>query len=104
MNTKDKPKDVTRRDFLQKSTAAAVGSFFIVPRHVLGKGYRAPSDKLNIAGVGVGGKGFSDTNNAWNKGAENLVALCDVDWGQAKKNFELHPDAKKYKDFRKMFD
>lgn len=106
MSTENKPKDVNRRDFIQKTSAAAIGSFFIVPRHVLGKGYKAPSDKLNIAGVGVGGKGFSDTNNAWNKGAENLVALCDVDWGQpqVKKNFELHPDAKKYKDFRKMFD
>ena len=104
MSTENKLKDVTRRDFLQKTTAAAIGSFFIVPRHVLGKGFRAPSDKLNIAAVGIGGKGFSDITNAYNKGAENVVALCDVDWNLGKKCFDKFPDAKKYKDFRKMFD
>ena len=106
MSNENEKNGVSRRDFLQKSavTAAAVGSFFIVPRHVLGKGYKAPSDKLNIAGIGVGGKGYSDVNNAWNNGAENLVALCDVDWNQAKRNFDKHPNAKRYHDFRKMFD
>jgi len=104
MSTENKLKDVTRRDFLQKTTAAAIGSFFIVPRHVLGKGFRAPSDKLNIAAVGIGGKGFSDITNAYNKGAENVVALCDVDWNLGKKCFDKFPEAKKYKDFRKMFD
>lgn len=92
----------SRREFIRQSAMAA--TFFIVPRHVLGKGFIAPSDKLNIAGVGVDGKGFSDTNNAFNKGANNLVALCDVDWGKAKRNFELHPTANKYKDFREMLD
>jgi predicted dehydrogenase len=104
MSTKNKIKDVSRRDFLQKTTAAAIGSFFIVPRHVLGKGFTAPSDKLNIAGIGIGGKGFSDITNAYNKGAENVVALCDVDWNLGQKCFDKFPDAKKYKDFRKMFD
>src|SRR5919199_1341143 len=96
----------SRRQFLQTGALAAT-SFLIVPRHVLGgKGFIAPSDKLNIAGVGVAGKGFSDTNNAFNKGANNIVALCDVDWGrdQVKKNFEQHPNAKRYKDFREMLD
>jgi predicted dehydrogenase len=95
---------VSRRSFLQKSAAAAVGSFFIVPRHVLGKGFVAPSDKLNIAGVGVGGKGNSDVNNAWNNGKENIVALVDVDWKMGAKCFDKHPTAKKYKDYRKMLD
>ena len=104
MSTENKIKDVSRRDFLQKTTAAAIGSFFIVPRHVLGKGFTAPSDKLNIAGIGIGGKGFSDITNAYNKGAENVVALCDVDWNLGQKCFDKFPDAKKYKDFRKMFD
>lgn len=92
----------SRREFIRQSALAA--TFFIVPRHVLGKGFIAPSDKLNIAGVGVNGKGFSDVNNAFNKGANNMVALCDVDWGQAKRNFDLHPTAKKYKDYREMLD
>ncbi len=96
----------SRRQFIQAGALAAAGSFFIVPRHVLGKGFIAPSDKLNIAGVGVAGKGFSDTNNAFNKGANNLVALCDVDWGrdQVKKNFETHAKAARYKDFRVMLE
>ena len=96
----------TRRQFIQAGALAAT-SFFIVPRHVLGgPGFIAPSDKLNIAGVGVGGKGFSDTNNAFNNGANNMVALCDVDWSntRVKENFAKHPTAKRYKDFREMLD
>ncbi len=109
MDHNDQKGTVSRRKFLQNSTAAAVGasalgSFFIVPRHVLGKGFRAPSDKLNIASIGIGGKGSSDLRNTYNNGAENIVALCDVDWERGKQSFEAHPNAKKYKDFRKMFD
>ncbi len=108
MNKPEKTTDnaTSRRQFIQTSALAAT-SFFIVPRHVLGgKGFIAPSDKLNIAGVGIAGKGFSDTNNSFNKGANNIVALCDVDWSrdQVKQNFELHPTAKRYKDFREMLD
>jgi predicted dehydrogenase len=96
----------SRRQFIQ-SSALAAASFFIVPRHVLGgKGFIAPSDKLNIAGVGFGGKGFSDVNNSFNNGANNVVALCDVDWGlqKVKDMFTKHPNAKRYKDFREMLD
>jgi predicted dehydrogenase len=100
--TKDNPTN-SRRKFLQTS-ALAVGGFFIVPRHVLGKGYLAPSDKINLAGIGVAGKGFSDVNNAFNNGANNIVALCDVDWNMAKEQFEKHPKAKRYKDFRQMLE
>ena len=96
--------DNSRRKFLQNSAMAAIGSFFIVPRHVLGKGFVAPSDKLNIAGIGVAGKGFSDVNNAFNNGVNNIVALCDVDWAMAKGQFEKHPKAKRYKDFRQMLE
>ena len=49
----------SRRRFIRNTSVAAAG-FFIVPRHVLGRGFVAPSDKLNIAGIGVGGKGQSD--------------------------------------------
>lgn len=94
----------SRRQFLQAGALAAAGSFFIVPRHVLGKGFIAPSDKLNIAGIGVAGKGFSDVNNSFNNGANNIVALCDVDWNHAKAQFEKHPKAAKYKDFREMLE
>ena len=94
----------SRRDFLKKGAAAAVGSFFIVPRHVLGKGFIAPSDKLNIAAIGAGGKGQSDIINAYNNGASNVVALCDVDWARAKTAIEKFPNAKKFRDFRVMLD
>jgi predicted dehydrogenase len=97
--------NVNRRDFISK-TALALGGFYIVPRHVLGKGFVAPSDKLNIAGVGIGGKGMSDINNAWNNGANNVVALCDTDlnYPGAVAMFNKHSGAKKYQDFRKMLD
>jgi predicted dehydrogenase len=101
---KEKQTHTSRREFLRTGAIATAGSFFIVPRHVLGKGYIAPSDKLNIAGIGVAGKGFSDVNNAYNNGANNIVALCDVDWNYAKDQFAKHPKAKRYKDFREMLD
>lgn len=94
---------VSRRDFLQKS-GLALGSFFIVPRHVLGKGFLAPSDKFNLAAIGAGGKGQSDIFNAFNKGANNVVALCDVDFARCKPALDKFPDAKRYKDFRVMLE
>ena len=54
--------------------------------------------------IGIGGKGASDVFNAWNNGESNIVALCDLDWVYAKKTTDKFPDAKKYNDFRKMFD
>ncbi|MFN4145681.1 MAG: Gfo/Idh/MocA family protein [Runella sp.] len=94
----------SRREFVKKG-ALAVGSFYLVPRHVLGKGFIAPSDKLNIAAVGAGGKGSSDINNAYNKGANNVVALCDVDFnGSAKNTVAKFPDAKRYTDWRTMLN
>ena len=92
---------IKRREFLTKSTAA-VSSFIIIPRHVLGcSGEVSPSDKLNIAGIGVGGQGGGDIRSME---SENIVALCDVDWERAAKTFSNFPKAKHYKDFRRMFD
>lgn len=92
-----------RRAFLKKTIIATAG-ISIVPRHVLGRGFVAPSDKLNIAVIGGGGKGFSDAVNVWNNGTSHISAICDVDWVQASQAFEKFPNAKKYKDFRKLFD
>jgi predicted dehydrogenase len=94
---------ISRRNFLTKGAAAAA-AFYIVPRHVLGKGYIAPSDKLNIAGVGCGGKGWSDLTGAFNKGTENIVALCDIDEKRADQAIKQWPNAKFYKDFRQMLE
>ena len=93
----------SRRNFIKKSAVVAAG-ISIIPRHVLGRGFIAPSDQLNVAVVGAGGKGFSDTINVYNNGASNIAAICDVDWGRASNAFEKFPNAKKFKDFRKMFD
>jgi predicted dehydrogenase len=92
----------SRRNFIG-TVGTAVAGFTIVPGNVLGKafGHTAPSDKLNIAGIGVGGMG---RNNLRNMNTENIVALCDVDWGYAKKTFNDYPGAKKFKDWRVMFD
>ena len=69
----------TRRSFIKKGLAAS--SIMIVPRHVLGgPGYLAPSDQLNLAAIGSGGKGASDINNASVRGRERVAALCDVDF------------------------
>ena len=96
-------KSTTRRNFI-KSSAIAASGFFIVPRHVLGKGFIAPSDKLNIAAIGAGGKGSSDIANAYNNGINNVVALCDVDFARAKGSIDKFPNAKRYKDFRVMLE
>jgi predicted dehydrogenase len=100
---KNKTNIRSRRDFLKNTSLAAAG-FFIVPRHVLGKGYIAPSDKLNIAGIGVGGKGTSDLAEFAKSPKVNIVALCDVDDRQAIKSRQSFPNAPYYKDFREMLD
>jgi predicted dehydrogenase len=91
----------SRRSFI-KNTSLATAGFFIVPRHVLGRGFIAPSDKLNIAGIGVGGKGESDLEEFAKSPNVNIVALCDVDDRQAVKSRARFPKAKYYKDFREM--
>jgi predicted dehydrogenase len=95
--------EFSRRSFLKKASIVA-GGIIIVPRHVLGRGFSAPSDKLNIAGIGCGGKAEVNLPYAWNKGAENIVALCDVDDRMAVKARKTWPGAPYYKDFREMLD
>lgn len=93
----------SRRKFIRTAAVAGAG-FFIVPRHVLGRGFIAPSDKLNIAGVGVGGKGESDLLEFIKSPHVNIVALCDVDDRQAVKSRKKFDKAPYYKDFREMLD
>lgn len=68
--------EISRRSFVSKVAVTGAG-LTIVPRHVLGHGLTAPSDKLNIAVVGVGGQGRADMINL---ASQNIGALCDVDW------------------------
>jgi len=91
----------SRRSFLKNAAIAAAG-FSIIPSHVVsGFGYKAPSDKLNIAGVGIGGKGHP---NLVGMSTENIVALCDVDWKYSENCFKEFANAKRFWDWRKMFD
>ncbi len=91
---------VSRRDFVRDAALFGAG-ITIVPRHVLGRGYRAPSDTLNIGCVGVAGMGRQDVNGV---SGENLVALCDVDWRHAEGTFTAYPGPKRYKDYRQMLE
>jgi len=101
INSTDKTANISRRDFV-RGAASAVAAFTIVPSCVLGaNGQTPPSDKLNIAGIGAGGKGFVDISEV---SSENIVALCDVDDKNAAKTYDKFPNAKKYRDFRKMLD
>lgn len=100
MNKRVENSPISRRQLL--GGAAGMAGFFIVPRHVLGgRGNQPPSEKLNIAGIGLGAMG-SDNLRACD--AENIVALCDVDWDMAATTFKRYPKAKRYKDYRRMLD
>jgi len=90
---------LTRRTFL-RNAAWAGSSLVILSNSRLVRGTSANS-KLNIAGIGIGGRGAADIEGV---ASENLVALCDVDEAHAARTFEQHPGAKRYKDFRKMLD
>ena len=99
---------ISRRDFLKKGSVAVAGMVIapsIIPSNVLGKSYGghsvAPSDKMNILGVGIGGRGAADLKEME---TENIIGLCDVDWKYAKHIFERYPQAKRFNDYRKMYD
>jgi predicted dehydrogenase len=91
----------SRRTFLKNTSVAAAGITVVPSFAVSGLGHRAPSDKLNIAGIGIGGKGHP---NLVAMNTENIVALCDVDWKYSERCFNTFPGAKRFWDWRKMYD
>src|SRR3989442_15981966 len=93
-------KRITRRRFV--GDAAAAAAFTIVPRHVLGRGLVAPSDKLSIAAIGCGGKGRSDIQGV--AATENIYALCDVGSSMALDAVQKYPKAKGFKDYPQRLD
>jgi hypothetical protein len=96
----EQKRKVSRRDFI--GAAAAATAFTFVPRHVLGGPRNVPpSEKLNIAGIGFGGRGDGDLHEV---SSENIVALCDVDWKYGARTFQRYAKAAKYRDFRKMLE
>ncbi len=138
VSKRQKGKNISRRKFIN-TMGVASAAFTIVPRHVLGgTGYTPPSDMLNVAGIGVGGRGASDihaicppevnerklmrvtytdapstkTYDFYGGDEEdrnsgklaNIYALCDVDEERAFNTFKEYPNAKIYKDFRKMLE
>jgi predicted dehydrogenase len=90
----------TRREFLQQTTLAGVG--FWVAGGVTLADKPSANDKLNIACIGVNGKGSSDTDHAGQVG--NVVALCDIDDEFLDKKASRFPQAKKFNDYRKMLE
>ncbi len=92
---------ITRRQFVA-GAAAGVAGFTIVSGRALGTpGQAGANERLNIAGIGVGGQGWGNLRQFGN---ENIVALCDVDDQRAAEAYRTHPDAKHFRDFRQMFD
>ncbi|HWI57791.1 MAG TPA: Gfo/Idh/MocA family oxidoreductase [Bacillota bacterium] len=93
--------NLTRRSFLARTTAS-VAAFSVVPSSVLGlRGAQSPNSKLNIAAIGLCNQGGSDLQGMT---SENIVALCDVDTRYTAKHAKQFPQAKQFRDFRKMFD
>ena len=90
---------ISRRSFVNLAAASAA-AITIALRHVLGGPRNVPpSEKMNIAGIGIGGMGGA---NIANLQSENIVALCDVDHAYAAHTIRQYPRAKTYKDFRRM--
>ena len=104
-------KEMSRRSFLKTGTAVAAG--LAVAPNIIIAGEKSPepkkkdkkkvaaNDKLNILGVGIGGRGAADLAEME---TENIIGLCDVDWKYADHVFNKYPQAKKYNDYRVMFD
>ena len=99
-NKQSRAPDLSRRRFLGSVAGAATAA--VVPARVLGRdGKQAPSETLNVAGVGLGAIG---SDNLTACASENIVALCDVDSRMASVTFKRYPDAARYKDYRRMLD
>ena len=93
---------INRRKFLYYSAIAASAAAMTAPAFAKSRRV-SPNEKLNVAVVGAGGKGSSDTDDVAKLG-ENIVALCDVDEGTLNARGQKYPSAKKYRDFRKMLE
>jgi predicted dehydrogenase len=93
-------KTVSRRDFLKSATVLSAASLAF-PYIMRGQQSSSPGSRLNIACVGVGGRG---ANAVAGLTSENLVAFCDVDDAKAAETFKLHPGIQRFKDYRVMLD
>src|ERR1044071_2074642 len=93
----DLARPIPRRRFL-KYSAAGLGTALAAPAVLRAQ---SPNSKLNIAVIGAGGKGSSDTDHC---AGENIYALCDVDQNTLDARKKKYPDARLFKDYRKMLE
>ncbi len=92
---------LSRRQFV-RGIGAGVAVATVIPRHVLAApGKPGANEKIDIAAIGIGGRGWSDLQGV---GGENIVALCDVDARQTGNAYKRFPKASHHRDFRKMLD
>jgi predicted dehydrogenase len=94
---------LNRRRFM--AYAAGAGVFTVVPRHVLGgAGHLPPSETIQVAGIGVGGVGRGQIQSIGKQPGTRIGALCDIDDVYADATFKAFPEARRYRDFRRMLD
>jgi predicted dehydrogenase len=93
-----------RRNFLKSTAAASVAGFWVAGRNTSADelASKSPSERINIASIGIGGKGDGDSEQASKHG--NLIAICDVDDMRLERKGKFHPKAERFNDFRKLFD
>src|SRR6516225_7108061 len=89
---------LNRREMLASMGAMGLGA---LDGHSVLADDRASDAKLNLAVIGCGGQGFDNLRQV---AGENIVALCDVDERRAAEAFKKHPKARRFRDYRKMFD
>ena len=108
MNQQQRPRKINRRSFLRASAAgagAAAVAWHIVPRHVLGgAGFTPPSEKVAVAGIGVGGQGTGDLRQMDETGQAEIVAVCDVDPRRTAELLNEYPGAQAFTDYRRMLE
>jgi predicted dehydrogenase len=96
-------RDTTRRDFLKHTAlVAGMGVWVASEPRVWALQEQSPNERINLACIGIGGKGAGDCEQA-SKHA-NLIAICDIDDQRLRNKGNRHPKAQRFNDFRKMFD
>src|SRR5437667_12695580 len=94
------PAPLTRRTFLKSTSRASVAAIAF-PYVMRSQEGQSPNNKLNVACIGVGGRGAAAVAAMKD---ENIVALCDVDEARGAKSFAQYPDVPRFRDFRELFD
>src|SRR5687768_9994702 len=97
--TKSALSHISRRRFIKYSSLAGAATF--AAPYIMRAQDQSPNNKLNIAVIGAGGKGASDTDSC---AGENIVALCDVDQKTLDSRAQKYPNAKPFQDYRKMLE